>query len=68
MFKNNHETDCVYCKYGYILSNGYDCVCDKYGVIQRKTKCHKFLYEPLKRIPSPPSGPVKYSEKDFLIE
>ena len=68
MFRKKHNVDCDYCKYGYVLSNGNDCVCDKLGIIQRKNKCSKFTYEPLKRIPSPPAEPTKPSEKDFLIE
>ena len=68
MFKKKHDVDCAYCKFGYILSNNSDCLCDKYGVIQRKNKCSKFMYEPLKRGPSPPKEPEKYKKNDFEIE
>ena len=67
MFNKKHDVDCAYCKFGYVLTNGEDCICDKYGIIERKNKCPKFVYEPLKRIPSPPATIEKYSENDFKI-
>ena len=63
MFKKKHDVNCAYCKFGYILTNESDCICDKYGLIERKDKCSKFIYEPLKRIPSPPATIEEYSEK-----
>lgn len=67
MFKKKHDVNCAYCKFGYILTNESDCICDKYGLIERKDKCSKFIYEPLKRIPSPPATIEEYSENDFKI-
>jgi hypothetical protein len=68
MFRKKHDVDCLYCKYGYVLYNETDCLCDKYGFIQRKNKCSKFTYEPLKRIPSPPASTPEFNENDFKLE
>ena len=67
VFNKKHDVDCSYCKYGYVMTNGEDCVCDKYGIINRKSKCAKFVYEPLKRIPNPHPSLEIYSENDFKI-
>lgn len=68
MFKKKHDVDCSYCKFGYVLTNGEDCICDKYGIIERKYECSKFVYEPLKRVPSPPIKLGPYSQNDFKID
>ena len=38
MFKKKHDVNCAYCKFGYVLTNESDCICDKYGLIERKDK------------------------------
>ena len=68
VFNKTKDADCIYCKFGYVLTNGNDCICDKLGIIERKNKCSKFIYEPLKRIPSPPVKPDQYNLNDFNIE
>jgi len=67
MFFKKISPDCEYCKHGYILSNDIDCACKKYGLIQRKDKCGKFIYDPLKRKPKQPKSVESFSEEDFNI-
>ncbi len=52
LFKKNIPVSCEYCKYGYVMSNETDCICEKLGVLRIPDRCNSFLYNPLKRKPS----------------
>ncbi|PWM47542.1 MAG: hypothetical protein DBX47_00465 [Clostridiales bacterium] len=67
MYNKHIETDCIYCKYGYTLKNGEHTACDKLGLLNRRFKCGKFKYDPLKRIPSLPVNKVSYDAQDFKL-
>ena len=67
MYNKHIETDCVYCKHGYTLKNGNDVACDKTGMITRRFKCRKFIYDPLKRVPSMPLVKGSYDAQDFKL-
>ncbi len=67
MYGKKIETDCAYCKHGYVLKNGDYTICDKAGVVIRKFKCRKFRYDPLKRIPSRPKRKSEYNIHDFEL-
>lgn len=51
MFKKKIEKNCAYCVHGYMLSNGDECLCNKYGLVTGVSECRKFKYAPLKRVP-----------------
>ncbi len=67
MFKNKIEKNCSYCKYGYILTNGSDCLCDKYGIVTSVYNCRKFKYDPLKRIPHRTPSLPDYEGSEFIV-
>ena len=53
--------------HGYMLSNGTECLCDKYGIVSSVTNCRKFKYEPLKRVPSRTPNLPEYEAADFNL-
>lgn len=67
LFKNNIEKNCAYCMRGYILSNGTECLCDKYGIITAVTGCKKFKYDPLKRVPHRTPDLPNHEDLEFSI-
>ncbi len=52
---------------GYILSNGTECLCDKYGIITAVTGCKKFKYDPLKRVPHRTPDLPNHEDLEFSI-
>lgn len=52
MFRKNIQPDCAYCRRGYLMNNQEHCVCKKYGLVLRRSKCRAFQYDPLLRQPS----------------
>lgn len=67
MFRKNIEPNCEYCKIGNVLSDG-NVVCKKYGLIQPKVDCKKFVYCSLKRVPRRPAALPEYDSTDFSID
>ena len=67
MFRKNIEPSCEYCKNGTVMSDG-NVVCKKYGFIQPKVDCKKFLYCSLKRVPHRPATLPEYDSSDFSID
>ena len=67
MFNKKIEKNCAYCTHGYMLSNGTECLCDKYGIVSSVTNCRKFKYEPLKRVPSRTPNLPEYEAADFNL-
>ena len=67
MFKNKIEKNCAYCTYGYMLSNGMECLCDKYGIVTSVSDCRKFKYDPLKRVPDRTPALPDYENSEFGI-
>ena len=67
MFKNKIEKNCSYCSHGYILANGSDCLCDKFGIVTAVSDCKKFKYDPLKRVPHRSPSLPDYEDSEFII-
>ncbi len=67
MFKNKIEKNCAYCTHGYMLSNGTECLCSKYGIVTSVSDCRKFKYDPLKRVPNRTPSLPNYSDSEFDI-
>ena len=65
---NKIDKDCTYCKYGHIMMNEEHVACKVMGLTDRRFKCRHFVYDPLKRIPTPVSVPTDFSAEDFAIE
>ncbi len=52
--KNEIEKVCAYCEYAASLKDKDFMLCNSRGVVASSFSCRKFLYDPLKRIPSRP--------------
>lgn len=50
LFRKKIEKSCSYCKYGTMLEEE-EVLCSKKGLVPMYSKCRKFQYDPLKRIP-----------------
>lgn len=68
LFRKKIEKACVYCQYATMLDEG-QVLCTKKGVVTADHKCHKFTYDPLKRIPLKAKAPdfSKYDEADYTL-
>lgn len=51
-FDKNMPPKCAYCYYGKRTKDGGRILCEKQGLMEETSSCNKFLYEPLKRIPT----------------
>ena len=68
LFEKDMEPRCAYCKRGSPLDEE-TVVCVKRGVVPAAGSCHRFRYDPLKRIPPKPVS-VDFShlkEEDFVL-
>lgn len=68
LFRKKIEKSCIYCVHGTVLDSG-QVLCVKKGVCAPRTKCRKFRYDPLKRVPVKPKAPdfEKYTEENFSL-
>ena len=57
LFQNTIEPRCGYCKQGRPLEDG-QVICPKRGVVSPGYSCKRFAYDPLKRVPPRPVGPI----------
>jgi len=51
-FDRNIIPQCAYCEYGRRTKDGRGMLCEKQGLTQETASCKKFLYAPLKRVPT----------------
>lgn len=51
-FDKKIPPQCAYCAYGKRTTDGGRILCEKQGLMEENTSCGKFLYDPLKRIPT----------------
>ena len=69
LFRKKIPVSCDYCAYSAKAEDGARILCSKRGFVERKEKCSKFHYDPLKRIPLKPKALdfAKYDEEDFSL-
>ncbi len=67
-FRKKIEKSCAYCAHAVRIDDG-QVLCIKRGVIDIARKCHKFDYDPLKRIPTKakPLDFDKFQTEDFTL-
>ena len=51
-FDKNIPPQCGYCQYGRRTKDGNMILCEKQGLTEETHSCNKFLYSPIKRIPT----------------
>ncbi len=68
LFRKSIEPRCAYCQRGGTLENG-EVICVKKGVVPEGFHCRHFVYDPLKRQPSPPAAPdfSRLDAEDFML-
>lgn len=68
LFRKRIERSCAHCAYGVKLDDD-SVLCAKKGVRSILGKCHKFKYDPIKRIPAKPKAMdlTKYDTEDFNL-
>ncbi len=68
LFKGKTEPQCAYCEYSE-YSDGQDvAVCRKIGgIMQLHSKCKKYKYDPLKRVPKKAILNMDFSKEDFEL-
>ncbi len=65
---HNVQATCEYCMYGRRSSDGKAILCPKRGVMPLYHHCRKYIYDPLRRIPSVQPVLEKLSKEDFDID
>ena len=65
--RNDVSPACSLCAHGIITADRENVLCVKSGVRLPESRCNKFKYDPLKRIP--PRHPVRteFTEEDFKL-
>ena len=68
LFRKNIARSFAYCRFGTHL-NDFDILCTKKGNVTSEKSCHKFSYDPCKRIPpkTKASDFSKYNEEDYSL-
>jgi len=68
LFQKKIEPRCVYCAHSRPLSEE-QVVCPKKGVMSCGSHCHRFKYDPLKRVPPRPTklGRSTLGEEPFKL-
>ena len=67
--KNKHEINkvCAFCELAEALNNQEKMLCSRKGVVASDYCCRKFVYDPLKREPSPPVKLPTVDPADFIL-
>ncbi|MBQ3870380.1 MAG: hypothetical protein II777_07495 [Clostridia bacterium] len=60
-----YEKLCLYCEFAAPTYEPDKMLCSKRGIVSCSSKCSKFIYDPLKRIPRRPKKPF-FEEKEDI--
>lgn len=68
LFRKNLERHCAYCANGCRVSER-EIACVYKGIMDDADRCHRFSYDPLKRVPPRPVAlrTEKYSAEEFRL-
>ena len=68
LFRKKMPRSCTYCVHGTKL-NEEEILCVKRGVVCINRTCHKFKYDPCKRIPPKPKATdfKKFDDNDYSL-
>ncbi|MCR5826766.1 MAG: hypothetical protein K6G54_09390 [Oscillospiraceae bacterium] len=68
LFRKNIEKRCAYCVHGSRI-NDAQVACTHKGIVDAAGQCHRFVYDPLRRMPPRPAAlkTERYSEEDFTL-
>lgn len=58
---------CKFCELAIPLIGDTYMLCRKFGTVEIQHSCRRFLYDPLKHIPSPPLKILKPNDEELLF-
>ncbi len=59
---------CLYCEHAKILPSGDQVLCPYKGIFGIGNTCHRFRYDILKRVPTPPRHVLRPDDADLAWE
>lgn len=59
---------CAYCAFGQHATDPRMMLCEKRGVVATTYHCHKYVYDPLERIPRRQPKLPQFTAADFSLE
>lgn len=62
------EPACAYCAHGKASCDDSCILCVKKGVMQPDSRCRKFEYDPLRRVPKEKAELPTFTAEDFSLE
>ncbi len=68
LFRKKIDPRCAYCEKGTRIDDAH-IACVKKGIVAAEEHCHRFKYDPLKRVPPRPVrlDTTKLSQEDFEL-
>ncbi len=67
IIKKDIEASCGVCKYGKHLADNSGVLCEKHGIRNFTSKCRKFKYDPLNRVPKKAPVLQEFTMADFEL-
>ena len=68
LFGNHIEPACRHCRLGKDTSDGQKVLCEKAGVVAPSYYCKRYIYAPLKRIPTRQMAQLpQFDHSDFEL-
>lgn len=67
LFGNHIDPACGYCEHGSPTRDGGRILCPKMGVVAPHFHCKKYIYAPLKRVPTRQRELQKFDKSDFEL-
>jgi len=68
IYGNRIEPACDVCQMGKRSADGQAVLCAKKGIMPLYHSCRKFIYDPLKREPTPNQQLPAYSPEEFSLD
>jgi hypothetical protein len=67
LFTNNDEGRCALCLHGKTASDPSKILCCKKGVVDAGSRCRRYRYDPLKRVPHHAPVLPSFDSGDFKL-
>lgn len=67
LFNPEIDPRCSYCEHASETSDKKAMLCKKRGIMTKDYYCKKFVYDPLKRVPTKPIKLRQYHADDFSL-
>jgi hypothetical protein len=67
LFSKNEDCCCGICVYGHPASDPSKVLCRKKGVVDASSRCRRYKYDPLKRVPRHAPELPHFDSGDFTL-